>query len=113
MQEIPGFGLIRSDNPLVAEVLATVARDLYPEGRVDETLAHDVEGAKQAVESSELFQSIGGYELAQEFARELGDGVNPMEILMTGPAWVYANLMVGISIGIALAQRAATGPQIQ
>lgn len=111
MQEIPGFGLVESDNPIVAEVLGLVARDLYPEGEFSEDTPPAEAHAR--VESSELLASIGGNGLVMDLAEEMVDrNLNPMQLLTEPHACLGSMFCIGVHVGVALARRAAEAPEI-
>lgn len=121
MQEIPGYGNVRSDNPIVAEVLRDASADLFGAGEtrrdtlIEASHAGQLteEDAQAIVDGSELIARLGGKELLDDFAEELVGNVHPLEILIGGPAQLYAIFMTGLTVGALLAERAAKAPVIE
>lgn len=113
MQEVPGFGVIRSDNPIVAEVLIAVAHGMYPEGTsegLDETPDERRERCAASVER------LGGLGLIEDFVNEYMEfftgNVSPVELLMAPRGPIGATLSIGIQIGAELERRRASEPVI-
>jgi hypothetical protein len=114
MQEIPGFGVVRSDNPIVAEVLRMVALDTYPEGTAEGNLPQGPEESRERLLRSELLESVGGIDLVMDFAGEVsGLNIHPLELILAPRENLGAAFCIGVQIGVALARRAANAPEIQ
>lgn len=112
MQEVPGFGVVRSDNPIVAEVLGIVARDMYPEGHPVDPGTPEESHARLA--DSELLNSVGGIDLVVDFAQEVaGLNVHPVALMMDPLTYLGSAFSIGVQVGVALARRAADSPVIE
>lgn len=115
MQEIPGFGAIISDNPIVAEVLTGIAYDQYPEGNPEGRVATTFEESEALLRQSAILDRIGGLDLVMEFANELrGLSVHPIEMMLDPLAHLGAAFMIGVKVGAELERRARfdNGPDI-
>ena len=114
MQEIPGFGVVRSDNPIVAEVLRIVALDTYPEGNADMAGSMTAEESHERLLKSDLLESVGGIDLVLDFAGEVaGIDVHPIQLMLAPNAYLGSAFCIGVQIGVALARRAANAPVIE